>query len=200
MNKSLEALERLGAERLARGELIRNDSKVEAYIQTIKQDLERLEQLEKENIEFANEISYLKEELESGEDLYKMVLGKKQILESQNQELRELVDCLQTDYDTKDFECIDLEKENQELKEQNNLIMEAIESDVSNGELFKSICNILQIQNEKLKKAIEILKKYLFLADEKCLVWQKGYEHSTEVSDTDYVLLCEVLADETNPN
>lgn len=48
---SKEALERLGAEKLARGELIRNDSKVEPYIECIKQDLERLEALEKENKE-----------------------------------------------------------------------------------------------------------------------------------------------------
>ena len=43
MSKGLEALERLGAEKLARGELIRNDDKVENYIQSIKQDLEMLE-------------------------------------------------------------------------------------------------------------------------------------------------------------
>lgn len=48
---SKEALERLGAEKLARGELIRNDSKVEPYIECINKDLERLEVLEKENIE-----------------------------------------------------------------------------------------------------------------------------------------------------
>lgn len=46
---SKEALERLGAEKLARGELIRNDSKVEPYIECINKDLERLEMLEKEN-------------------------------------------------------------------------------------------------------------------------------------------------------
>ncbi len=44
---SLEALERLGAEKLARGELIRNDDKIENYIQSIKQDLEEKEKLEK---------------------------------------------------------------------------------------------------------------------------------------------------------
>ena len=42
MNKDLEALEcleRIGAEKLARGELIRNDDKVEPYLNTIKQAL-----------------------------------------------------------------------------------------------------------------------------------------------------------------
>lgn len=44
---SKEALERLGAEKLARGELIRNDNKVEPYIKCIEQDLDRLEKLKK---------------------------------------------------------------------------------------------------------------------------------------------------------
>ena len=35
--KYQEALERLGAEKLARGELIRNDNKVEPYILTLKE-------------------------------------------------------------------------------------------------------------------------------------------------------------------
>lgn len=60
MSKSLEALERLGAEKLARGELIRNDSKVEPYINCIKQDLEAYEQLQKENQELKEEMETLK--------------------------------------------------------------------------------------------------------------------------------------------
>lgn len=44
---SKEALERLGAEKLARGPLIRNDDKVEPYVNCIKQDLSRLEKVEK---------------------------------------------------------------------------------------------------------------------------------------------------------
>lgn len=52
---------------------------------------------------------------------------------------------------------------------------------------------VLYEENEKLKTVIDVLKKYLFLADEKSLVWQKGYEHSTSVSDDDYNLLKEVL-------
>lgn len=37
MSKYQEALERLGAEKLARGELIRNDSKVEPYLSTLQE-------------------------------------------------------------------------------------------------------------------------------------------------------------------
>lgn len=43
MSKGLEALERIGAEKLARGELIRNDSKVEPYYETIEKELKALE-------------------------------------------------------------------------------------------------------------------------------------------------------------
>lgn len=38
-SEALECLERIGAEKLARGELIRNDDKVETYFNTIKQAL-----------------------------------------------------------------------------------------------------------------------------------------------------------------
>lgn len=38
-SEALECLERIGAEKLARGELIRNDNKLEPYIDTIKQAL-----------------------------------------------------------------------------------------------------------------------------------------------------------------
>ena len=68
---------------------------------------------------------------------------------------------------------------NDKVKEKYNLIKQYIEQ--------------LENENQKLKKTIEILKKYLFLADEKCLVWQRGYEHSTEVSDEDFEELKEVL-------
>ena len=58
-----EALERLGAEKLARGELIRNDDKVEPYINCIKQDLVRLKELEEENESLRNENESLHTEL-----------------------------------------------------------------------------------------------------------------------------------------
>ena len=38
-SEALKCLERIGAEKLARGELIRNDDKVEPYLNTIKQAL-----------------------------------------------------------------------------------------------------------------------------------------------------------------
>lgn len=57
---SKEALERLGAEKLARGQLIRNDDKVEIYINCIKQDLERLEKVEKENQKLKEELNRVK--------------------------------------------------------------------------------------------------------------------------------------------
>lgn len=62
-SKSLEALERLGSEKLARGEFIRNDSKVEPYIDTIKQDLERKETLEEIHKDDTQRIKKLEHEL-----------------------------------------------------------------------------------------------------------------------------------------
>lgn len=60
----------------------------------------------------------------------------------------------------KDLEHMEqLEKENQELKKKNSLITKAIESDVSNGELFKSMAMLLQMKIEEYKKVIEIIKK-----------------------------------------
>ena len=46
-SEALECLERIGAEKLARGELIRNDDKVEPYLDTIKQALLRLGKYER---------------------------------------------------------------------------------------------------------------------------------------------------------
>ena len=67
---SLEALERLGAEKLARGELIRNDNKVENYIQSIKQDLEVLEIIKaNKNIIFSKNPNY---ENMSADDFFKL--------------------------------------------------------------------------------------------------------------------------------
>lgn len=90
---SKEALERLGAEKLARGELIRNDSKVEPYIECINKDLERLEALENENKEYFE------------------IITKQAYL-------------------------------------------------LNNKHIDRPFIEILQQENEKLKKAIEILKKY----------------------------------------
>ena len=42
-SEALECVERIGAEKLARGELIRNDDKVEPYLNTIKQALIKAE-------------------------------------------------------------------------------------------------------------------------------------------------------------
>ena len=42
MEKEIEALEKIGAEKLARGELIRNDDKLEPYIAILKQALTEL--------------------------------------------------------------------------------------------------------------------------------------------------------------
>lgn len=56
-SEALECLERIGAEKLARGELIRNDDKVEPYYNTIKQALlkqqEPKQYLKWENIDFS---------------------------------------------------------------------------------------------------------------------------------------------------
>ncbi len=48
--KGLDALERIGAEKLARGELIRNDSKVEPYYETIEKELKAFDVI-KENFD-----------------------------------------------------------------------------------------------------------------------------------------------------
>ena len=71
---------------------------------------------------------------------------------------KELLECYETIY--KDLDRLEnLEKENQDLKDKNSLITKAIESDVSNGELFKSMAMLLHMKIEKLEKAIEILKE-----------------------------------------
>ena len=95
----------------------------------------------------------------------------------------------------------ELEKENNELKEKAQKYDELCKHNVMESQSFGDdlIQGILALnkrvieRNKKFIKIIEILKKYLFLADEKSLVWQKGYEHSTNVSDDDYELLKEVL-------
>lgn len=79
-----------------------------------------------------------------------------------------------------------LKQEYQKLKKDYNLLDTTMESD------DRLICQLLN-EKEQLKKAIEILKKYLFLADEKSLVWNKGYGYSTDVSDEDFEELKEVL-------
>lgn len=56
-SEALECLDKLGAEKLSRGELIRNDDKVEPYINTIKQALLKVE---KEH----NSINLLMQELD----------------------------------------------------------------------------------------------------------------------------------------
>ena len=118
------------------------------------------------------------------QDLERLVL-----LEEENETLNKALDFAKTDYtttrinlDNASARIKDLEKENQELKK----ALKGI--DTKNSLLIKD--------KYKLKKAIEILKKYLFLADEKSLVWNKGYEHSTEVSDEDFEALKEVLGNE----
>lgn len=63
------------------------------------------------------------------------------------------------------------------LEQKNEILMKAIESDVSNGELFKSFCNILSIQNKKLKNVICNLKRYIYFdfddkSQEINLFWQ----------------------------
>lgn len=51
MSKGLDALERIGAEKLSRGELIRNDNKVEPYYKTIEKELKALEIIKKKDID-----------------------------------------------------------------------------------------------------------------------------------------------------
>lgn len=46
-SEALECLERLGAEKLARGQLIRNDDKIDPYINTIKQALIKAQEQKK---------------------------------------------------------------------------------------------------------------------------------------------------------
>lgn len=74
--------------------------------------------------------------------------------------IKGMKDCKQQldQYDELMLKCKNLEKENQELKDKNFLITKAVESDVSNGELFKSIAKLLQMKVEKLEKALEIIK------------------------------------------
>ena len=108
MSKSLEALERIEEELyLTLPKNIRD-----TLIQTIKQDLERLETLEKENQELIvnknvaqavalnqkreidelkDQISYLKEDSKEWQSAYEWSQSKNSILKLENQELKEII-------------------------------------------------------------------------------------------------------------
>ena len=51
MSKGLDALERIGAEKLSRGELIRNDNKVEPYYKTIEKELKAFDIIKKKEVD-----------------------------------------------------------------------------------------------------------------------------------------------------
>lgn len=109
MSKSLEALDRLydGYQYGMAGR---------SFYDLIKQDLERLEQLEKENLE-------LKQDIVSFEDYSYDLDCEKEQLEKENQELKDKIQILEQSvkdtYDTSQEIIADLKKENQELKEKN---------------------------------------------------------------------------------
>ena len=96
---------------------------------------------------------------------------------------------LQTDYDNKDFECIDLLKENQELKQMNKTLL------IHNTEFSLGVPNILS-ENEKLKKAIEILKDkthMVIVADTNNHFLIYDTYGSAVITKKEYKLLKEVL-------
>ena len=66
----LEVLEKLGAEKLARGELIRNDDKVETYITQIKKDLKALEIIKNKKVDVHLFLFFNKEDFGDGFEAY----------------------------------------------------------------------------------------------------------------------------------
>ena len=74
-SEALECLERIGAEKLARGELIRNDDKVEPYLNTIKQALLKAQEpkqyLKWEDLDFTIERQFIKVKLNNTEYILK---------------------------------------------------------------------------------------------------------------------------------
>ena len=130
---SKEALERLGAEKLARGELIRNDSKVEPYIECINKDLERLEALEKEK-------EYLKTTNEALNEMLLQASNEAIKLETENEKLKDSIQIKQKQVN----ECIDtLTQENEKLKKVIQNFIEWVEKQLEQIEQIKELIPIL---------------------------------------------------------
>lgn len=76
-SEALKCLERIGAEKLARGELIRNDDKVEPYLNTIKQALLKAQEpkqyLKWEDLEFNHTPKMI--DVKMSGNKYKLVVG-----------------------------------------------------------------------------------------------------------------------------
>ena len=102
-SEALECLERIGAEKLARGELIRNDDKVEPYLNTIKQALlkaqgqnevivELCEYYGLDNLYPYDDLDTIEHYLKNARDISSKqrleLLGKLNKLEKENAELR----------------------------------------------------------------------------------------------------------------
>lgn len=88
MSKSLEALKRLKEETQPNAYTLNHN---EEDFKTIKQDLELKEQLEKENNELKDQLSYFKEESENWQSAYEWSQAKNSILKLKIQELEEVL-------------------------------------------------------------------------------------------------------------
>lgn len=97
MNKSLEALENLvhcKSETKCKECKHKYRCTMERDYNTIKQDLERKKQLEKEIAELKDKIDYLQEEFEGWQSAYEWSQAKNAILKLENQELKKVIDII----------------------------------------------------------------------------------------------------------
>ncbi len=220
MNKSLEALEELSL-MINREKHINSEwnKKINDLKQTIKQDLEYLEQLDKENLDLMSEIQEvhkenltikeIKKELERLRKENQELIVNKNVAQAvafdQKREILELKDQLsylqeelegyqnlyewsQSKNSILKLKIQELEEENQKLKKEYNLLDTTMESD------DRIICELLK-ENEKLQKAIKILKDILNLnvTQDKHNNYFLDGDIITEITKEQYDLLKEVL-------
>lgn len=168
------------------------------YCNKIKQDLERLEELEndklldlaeKEELERVNKVLHHNLE-EKVEIIFELENKIKQDLEHYHNALQDKYDYSKCPcYDELLVRCKNLEKENQGLKKRNEILIARCQA-----------IPPLVIQNEKLVKATEILKKKKIDVDEllSCETLQEfndGYYKKWQLTQQEYDLLKEVLGE-----
>ena len=94
MNKSLEALESLIflCKNIQNGtNMIFNTTEILNKLNTIKQEIERLQQLQKEIAELKDQVDYFKEEFEGWQSACEWAEAKNAILKLENKELKEII-------------------------------------------------------------------------------------------------------------
>ena len=131
----------------------------------IKQDLDRLEQLEKERQEVetwlsskeTNTFDEIATMIKKAND-YDVLVNKCKQLEKENQELKETIDKLQIDYDSLDFEQAELYKENTKLKQAIKLLKPLVVVKKINGGYVvnaRGFATLTECAYELLKSVLE---------------------------------------------